>query len=303
MTDNHQELFQAAVIHFQAREYDKVITLCTRITAQYPNHHEAHALLGSAYRNIKRYSEAIKELTRAIEIVEETNTDSDKESLALRYDERGKCYAKKGYRYQAISDHARAIKILEKINGDKKFLTTAYYGRGSAHAKTGEHDKAIKDFTQVIKTLEAITILEEIDDLQKNLIQVLAGTHGSRGVAYNNRGQGDKAIDDFTQAINILEEIHDDTGALLPLYGSRGVNYMAKGFYDEAISDFERTKQLKIDEGLELEIGKGTKKEIEYNLHLAQKGKEINDFGLKKDGCLTLYFGFAMLCVLFLALP
>ena len=60
-----------------------------------------------------------------------------------------------------------------------------------------------------------------------------AMAYNNRGYAYNDKGDYDRAIDDFDQAIRL------DPNLRLPYY-KRGVAYFEKRDYDRAIADFAR---------------------------------------------------------------
>jgi tetratricopeptide (TPR) repeat protein len=57
------------------------------------------------------------------------------------------------------------------------------------------------------------------------------------GVAYYNQGQYDKAISDFTKALEINPKFAE-------AYNRRGIVYGIKGRYDEAISDFSKALEI-----------------------------------------------------------
>ena len=63
-------------------------------------------------------------------------------------------------------------------------------------------------------------------------------TYYSRGLAHNKMGQYDKAISDYTKAIE-LNPKHAD------IYYSRGLARNKMGQYDKAISDFTEAIKLK----------------------------------------------------------
>ncbi len=58
-----------------------------------------------------------------------------------------------------------------------------------------------------------------------------------RGMAYREKDQYDRAISDYTKALEINQR---DT---LP-YGLRGIAYVAKGQYDQALSDFSKVLEI-----------------------------------------------------------
>jgi tetratricopeptide (TPR) repeat protein len=64
-----------------------------------------------------------------------------------------------------------------------------------------------------------------------------ADTYYNRGNAYEKKGQYDKAISDFTKAIEINPR-HADA------YYSRGVVYYYKKDYEKALDDFYKAQKL-----------------------------------------------------------
>ena len=65
-----------------------------------------------------------------------------------------------------------------------------------------------------------------------------AGAYYNRGIAYKNKGQYERAISDYTKALEINPRDADT-------YYNRGITYRNKGQYDKAITDF--TKGIEIN--------------------------------------------------------
>lgn len=66
----------------------------------------------------------------------------------------------------------------------------------------------------------------------------LAEFYSFRGVAYRLKGDLDRALQDYAQAIKL-------DGRFIPAYNNRGVAYDRKGEYDRAIQDYEQAIKLK----------------------------------------------------------
>ena len=71
-----------------------------------------------------------------------------------------------------------------------------------------------------------------------NLNPQLVTAYNNRGVAYNNKHDYDRAIKDYTQAID-LDSNH------VSAYNNRGSAYNNKGDYDRAIEDYNKAIELK----------------------------------------------------------
>ena len=67
-----------------------------------------------------------------------------------------------------------------------------------------------------------------------------AEVHNTRGIAYSENGEQDRAIATFSQAIELNPDYAD-------VYNNRGVAYNIKGDYDRAIQDFNKAIQLSSD--------------------------------------------------------
>jgi tetratricopeptide (TPR) repeat protein len=68
--------------------------------------------------------------------------------------------------------------------------------------------------------------------------QKLATAFDNRGVAYRRKGEYDRALQDYDQAISL------NPGSAYP-YNNRGIIYRIKGDYDRAISDYDEAIWLK----------------------------------------------------------
>jgi tetratricopeptide (TPR) repeat protein len=134
--------------------------------------------------------------------------------------------------------------------------------------RRGDPDAAIKFFTEAISTGN----LSDTD---------LAFVLGSRGVTFDMKGETDKAIEDFTEAIRLNAE-----------YGSayiyRGLAWVKKRDYGQAISDF--TEAITLDPNSAF-IAFNDRANV-YEL-LGENDKAIGDYGQaiqRNPGYATAYF-------------
>jgi len=70
--------------------------------------------------------------------------------------------------------------------------------------------------------------------------QKLAAAHNNRGVAYRLKGEYDRAMQDYEQAIRLNPDSAN-------YYNNRGIIYRIKGDYDRAIADYDEALWLKSD--------------------------------------------------------
>ena len=67
--------------------------------------------------------------------------------------------------------------------------------------------------------------------------EILAGTYNNRGIAYEDKGEYDRAIQDYNEAIHLNPQF-------APAYYNRGNAYLAKDEYDRAIQEYDEVIRL-----------------------------------------------------------
>jgi len=109
--------------------------------------------------------------------------------------------------------------------------TGAWADRYDDCKQSGDPDRKIRGCTQIIERGEQET--------QKKR----ANAYSNRGFAYDDKGEYDKAIADYTQAIKI-----NPKNAIA--YTNRGAVYYSKGALDRAIADFDEAIKLNPNDAL-----------------------------------------------------
>jgi tetratricopeptide (TPR) repeat protein len=191
-----------------------------------------------------------------------------KEYWPIVYSARGLSYGEKGLYDKAIADHSKVIELKPDAIG-------AYLSRAELYEQKGLRDKAIEDYRAVnkldaknemalnsLKRLGVAPIQEQAskevwdscfnqsisDDARigfcTQLIdggslskEYLSAVYVSRGFSYNKKSLYDKAIADFSKAIEIKPDYTD-------AYLRRGGVYYKKGNLDEAIADYKEVVKL-----------------------------------------------------------
>ena len=213
---------------------------CTEAIQLNPRSAVAYNNRGLAYENKGDHDKAIADFTDAIRL-------EPKDAKA--YYNRGSAYKNKGEYEKAIADFTEASRLDPKDN-------TAYNNRGCAYECKGDHDKAIADFTKAIRldskgrqcVQQPWLGLREQGRLRQSDCR-LHRSHSTRSertprhtatVAWPTRSKGDydKAIADFTEAIRLNPKI-------AKAYNNRGLAYENKGDYDKAIADC--TEAIRLD--------------------------------------------------------
>jgi tetratricopeptide (TPR) repeat protein len=107
----------------------------------------------------------------------------------------------------------------------------------AAHAQTAQE-------RQWCESEEEVTVSQRIDGCSavikagRDRSEKLAEAYSSRGLAYRVKGEYDRAIQDYNQALKL-----DAKFALA--FNNRGVAHDKKGDYDRAIQDYEQSIKLK----------------------------------------------------------
>ena len=102
-----------------------------------------------------------------------------------------------------------------------------YLRRGNEAQKNNNLDHAISYYTEVIRLAPAHPA-------------IVAEAHNNRGIAYDDKGEVDRAIEDYSKSIELKPDFDH-------VYFNRGNAYHSKGDYDHAIADFNKAVELKPD--------------------------------------------------------
>jgi tetratricopeptide (TPR) repeat protein len=198
----------------------------------------AIASRGKTYEAMGRYDEALADFDRAIEL---------NPRRAWFVASRGEIYRLIGRFDDALADFDRAIEL------DPEYAW-AIASRGQAYEAMGRHDEALADFDRAIELdpefAWAVAYRGEIyrrmgrfDDALADFDHAIeldpenAGAMASRGQVYEAMGRDDDALADFDRAIE-LNPKYDWAMA------QRGQIYQAMGRYTEALADFDRAIEL-----------------------------------------------------------
>ncbi|MDO8536029.1 MAG: tetratricopeptide repeat protein [Candidatus Omnitrophota bacterium] len=172
----------------------------------YPGaHHLAYLKRGSAYKDEGKFSQAIADYSKAIEV---------SPRISLSYSMRAETYITMGKFDQAISDYSKAIEI-GPCDG------MMYFDRGVAYDIKGDLDNAIRDYTKAMEMNPRLG----------------AGAYYNRGCVRYHRKDFDRAIYDYTEAIRI-----DPNFA--KAYNDRAAAYLYKNAYADSWSDIQKVEKL-----------------------------------------------------------
>ncbi|MCG6134755.1 MAG: tetratricopeptide repeat protein [Nostoc sp. LLA-1] len=169
-----------------------------------PNYKLAIANRGATYLLMERYTEALPDFDRAIEL-----DPNDKWLIVIR----GETYRRTKRYTEALQDFERAV----ELDLNDKWLIVI---RGETYRRTKRYTEALQDFDRAI----------ELDPNYQGAIAL-------RGLTYHLMEQYTEALPDFDRAIE-LDPNYQGAIAL------RGLTYHLMERYTEALPDFDRAIQL-----------------------------------------------------------
>jgi Flp pilus assembly protein TadD len=200
--------FNAGFAHYEAKRYTEAIADFTRALEVKSDDEASLRYRSYSYCDLEDYDKALADFNEFIRL-----NPND----AVTYYNRGVVYGYKDETEKAIADYNEAVRLNPNF-------TEAYYNRSIVYRKKKDHDRAIADCLQAIR-------------LNPNL----AEAYFTRGNVYADQGDHDRAITDYTEAIR-LKPNYD--GA----YINRGITYYSKGDYARARADCEKTLQISPNE-------------------------------------------------------
>jgi tetratricopeptide (TPR) repeat protein len=166
---------------------------------------EAHLSLAKVYKETGKTDEAIKELTRALQL----SPRSDDCYRLL-----GRVYLDAGRRDQAIISLQNAVTLNRYYWSNQNEL-------GIAYLKLGEYTKALTAFQRIV----------ELD--QTNPIG-----HQNLGVVYFSQGKYEESIPEFESAITIQSSLSAD------VYTDLGLAYLYLRRYPEALKNLQKAAEM-----------------------------------------------------------
>ena len=187
-------------------KYDEAIKYYDEAIELHPEFAQSYYEKGMTYSFKEEFNTAVADLTQAIEL----------DPSILSYAERGFNRIRTGDYDGAISDYNWVI--------ERSPSATAHCNLGDAYRRKGDFDSALKECNKAI-------------DLSPNDYY----PHKIRGCIYFDQNAHEKAIEDFTKAINRHPNIDDKA----VVYDLRGRCYCVMGEEACANDDFAKAEELR----------------------------------------------------------
>jgi serine/threonine protein kinase/Flp pilus assembly protein TadD len=198
---------------------------------------EVHLSLGSVYRTTGKYTQAVSELKRALELA--PNSDAAYRNLGDAYSASGQsdeaiaAYQKAvaansyywtnhtalGYAYMGLGDNAKALPEFEKVIEIAPDSPMGYEGVGSVYLREGKWGEAIPQYQK------ALTIAPD-------------------SPTYSNLGTANFFLKNYDQATKMYEKAVEMTPNNEELLGNLGDSYRWSGHSDQAATAYGKAISL-----------------------------------------------------------
>ncbi len=175
------------------------IASLTQVINKNPQDANALNLRGTAFAQVKKYKEALRDFNAAISL---------NPNYYQAYNNRALVFYKLGKFNRAMNDYNEAIRLAPNYHH-------AYIGRGKLHRKMKRTSLALADFSHAIDIYGEYPV-----------------AYYFRGLIYQSLNQHENAVQDFTSAINLRP------GKSGGPYYARGISRLAISKFEDAYEDF-----------------------------------------------------------------
>jgi len=193
----------------------------------------AKTLLGTTYRDMGDYDEAMEIYTPALKQAEELR---DEYGMGIILIDIGLVHYSKGEYDKPLEYFSRSLAIQEEL-GDKYRMGSTLNNIGLVHANRGDYDRALDYYVR------SLAIQEELGDKTG-----MGNSLGNIGIVHMNKGDYDRALDYYGRTNAIKEELGDKTGMGTSL-ANIGLVHNTRGDYDKALDYYARSLTIQEELG------------------------------------------------------
>ena len=193
----------------------------------------AKTLLGTTYRDMGDYDEAMKIYTPALKQSEELRDEYGMEIILSNI---GLVHYSKGEYDKPLEYFSRSLAIQEEL-GDKYRMGSTLNNIGLVHANRGDYDRALDYYVR------SLAIQEELGDKTG-----MGNSLGNIGIVHMNKGDYDRALDYYGRTSAIKEELGDKTG-MGTSWANIGLVHNTRGDYDKALDYYARSLTIQEELG------------------------------------------------------
>ena len=193
----------------------------------------AKTLLGTTYRDMGDYDEAMEIYTPVLKQAEELR---DEYGMGIILIDIGLVHYSKGEYDKPLEYFSRSLAIQEEL-GDKYRMGSTLNNIGLVHANRGDYDRALDYYVR------SLAIQEELGDKTG-----MGNSLGNIGIVHMNKGDYDRALDYYGRTNAIKEELGDKTGMGTSL-ANIGLVHNTRGDYDKALDYYARSLTIQEELG------------------------------------------------------
>ena len=185
----------------------------------------AKTLLGTTYRDMGDYDEAMEIYTPVLKQAEELR---DEYGMGIILIDIGLVHYSKGEYDKPLEYFSRSLAIQEEL-GDKYRMGSTLNNIGLVHANRGDYDRALDYYVR------SLAIQEELGDKTG-----MGNSLGNIGIVHMNKGDYDRALDYYGRTNAIKEDLGDKTG-MGTSWANIGLVHNTRGDYDKALDYYARS--------------------------------------------------------------
>ena len=193
----------------------------------------AKTLLGTTYRDMGDYDEAMEIYTPVLKQAEELR---DEYGMGIILIDIGLVHYSKGEYDKPLEYFSRSLAIQEEL-GDKYRMGSTLNNIGLVHANRGDYDRALDYYVR------SLAIQEELGDKTG-----MGNSLGNIGIVHMNKGDYDRALDYYGRTSAIKEELGDKTG-MGTSWANIGLVHNTRGDYDKALDYYARSLTIQEELG------------------------------------------------------
>ena len=193
----------------------------------------AKTLLGTTYRDMGDYDEAMEIYTPVLKQAEELR---DEYGMGIILIDIGLVHYSKGEYDKPLEYFSRSLAIQEEL-GDKYRMGSTLNNIGLVHANRGDYDRALDYYVR------SLAIQEELGDKTG-----MGNSLGNIGIVHMNKGDYDRALDYYGRSNAIKEELGDKTG-MGTSWANIGLVHNTRGDYDKALDYYARSLTIQEELG------------------------------------------------------
>ncbi|KAL7463796.1 hypothetical protein ACHAXS_004148, partial [Conticribra weissflogii] len=220
--------------------------------------HDAHTgiastliAMGGIYYKLNNVAEELKKYSEALAVYQDT-LGRDHPHVAGTMKNIGMVLAERGELDAAMEKFTEALRIYKAVNNGKDGpccdIASALSCMGNVQNRRGELDDALKFYGEALTIYKSVSSrARELGGRSRLALQEVASTLKIMGMVYTKRGELDKAMSSFQDAIDIMRQNFSEkgSGAVVTSILTRiGGIFCKMGQLDEAMSHYQEAYDL-----------------------------------------------------------